>query len=406
MSKSAADFDVIIVGAGMVGAALACALGGSELKVAVIEARPINTDWPEQADAIDGFDPRVSALTVASQAFLQRLDIWSAIRERRISPYRQMHVWDAEGTGNIHFAADDINQPVLGHIVENRVTATALLQKIQQHRNIECIAPVTLEAIQSTESGAYQIALDDGRSLSTDLLVAADGANSNVRSLAAMAMREWDYGHHAIVTTVKTEKPHQQTAWQRFLPEGPLAFLPLSTAEQQQHYSSIVWSAIPQYAENLMALDDAEFSLDLARAFEHRLGEVTDVSRRFSFPLRQRHAVDYIKTGIALVGDAAHTIHPLAGQGVNLGLMDALALSEELLRAEQRALNPGSLPVLQRYQRRRKAANLSMMAGMEGFKRLFEQPSLPVRWARNAGLRWLNKATPLKNQVMRQAMGL
>ncbi len=404
--KSSVEFDVIIVGAGIVGGALACALGGSGLKVAVIEAQPLNVEWPEQADAIDGFDARVSALTVASKQFLDRLDVWPRVVERRVSPYRQMHVWDAEGTGNIHFNADEINQPVLGHIVENRITSAALLQKIQQHSNIEFIAPVKLENIQPLEGDVYQLLLDDGRALTTDLLVAADGANSKVRNLVQMEIREWDYGHHAIVATVKTEQPHQQTAWQRFLPEGPLAFLPLATVDKQQQYSSIVWSAIPQYAENLMALDDADFSRALANAFEYTLGEVTEVSRRFSFPLRQRHAVNYVKAGVALIGDAAHTIHPLAGQGVNLGLMDALALSEELLRAKQRQINPGSLHVLERYQRRRKAANLSMMAGMEGFKRLFEQPALPVRWVRNAGMRWLNKTAPLKNKVMRQAMGL
>ena len=400
------QFDVIIVGAGIVGGALACALGDSDLKVAIIEAQPCKTDWPEQSDTITGFDMRVSALTAASTNFLADMGVWQAIQQRRISPYRQMHVWDAEGTGNIHFNADEINQPVLGHIVENRLVAYALLHKIRQHNAIELIAPAKLDTIEQLDDQKYQLSLDDGQQLSADLLVAADGANSKVRSLAEIKVREWDYDQHAIVATVKTERAHQQTAWQRFLPEGPLAFLPLATADKQQQFCSIVWSAIPSYAENIMAMDDAEFSTALTHAFENTLGQVIDVSRRFSFPLRQRHAVDYVKTGIALVGDAAHTIHPLAGQGVNLGLMDALALSEELLRAKQRGLNLGSLPVLERYQRRRKAANLSMMAGMEGFKRLFEQPALPIRWLRNIGMNWLDKARPLKNRVMRQAMGL
>ncbi len=404
--ESEKNFDIIIVGAGIVGGALACALGGSGFKVAVIEAQALSTDWPEQSEAIDGFDARVSALTVASKDFLNTMGVWDVISRRRLSPYNEMHVWDAEGTGNIHFKAGEINQPALGHIVENRITATALLQKLQQHNNITLIAPAKLETIQQREDHGFQLLMEDGRALYADLLVAADGANSKVRQHAGMEMREWDYGHHAIVATVKSEFPHQKTAWQRFLPEGPLAFLPLSTVDDQQQYCSIVWSAIPQYAENLMALDDADFSSALAMAFENTLGDVVAVSRRFSFPLRQRHAVNYVASGLALVGDAAHTIHPLAGQGVNLGLMDALALSEELLRARQRQLNPGSLPVLERYQRRRKAANLSMMAGMEGFKRLFEQPALPVRWLRNAGINWLDKTGPLKNAVMRQAMGL
>ncbi len=399
-------FDVIIVGAGMVGSALACALGGSSLSVAVIEAQTLSDSWPEQGDSVMGFDTRVSALTVASQRFLQSLGVWCLITDHRVSPYRHMHVWDAEGTGSIDFSAQDINQPVLGHIVENRLTATGLLKKLNQHRNVHLIASAAVDGLQSLDSGGYKLLLQDGRQYQAPLIVAADGARSNIRTQADFTMREWAYNHHAIVATVKTEKPHKETAWQRFLPEGPLAFLPLQSDAGNQQYCSIVWSAIPQYAENLMAQDDQLFADSLAAAFEYQLGDVLATSQRFSFPLGQRHAVDYCKPGLALVGDAAHTIHPLAGQGVNLGLMDVQVLSEELLRAEQRQLDVGSMAVLARYQRRRKAANLGMMASMEGFKRLFAQNALPVRWARNTGMRWLDKMTPLKHRVMRQAMGL
>ena len=296
----------------------------------------------------------------------------------------------------------------LGHIVENSITSSALVECLQHQSNIEVIAPAKLQGVSSTAATpyGYTLTLDDGRVLQSALVVAADGANSKVRRLLDIEMREWDYDHQAIVCTVATEKSHQHTARQRFLPEGPLAFLPLADASNGQQYCSIVWSAIPEYAEELMQMDDQHFSAALGRAFEHTLGDITSVSRRLSFPLRQRHAVDYVKPGLALVGDAAHTIHPLAGQGVNLGLMDVKVLSEELLRARRRQLDIGSQLVLGRYQRRRKAANLGMMAGMEGFKRLFERPSLPVRWARNTGMRWLDKALPLKHQVMRRAMGL
>ena len=406
MNNMTANYDVIIVGAGMVGSALACALGGSELSVAVIEARPLNDQWPASEEGVAGFDARVSALTVASQNCLQQWGVWPALAEQRISPYRKMHVWDAEGTASIDFAAADINQPVLGHIVENRLTSIALLRRMAQYTNIQSFAPATLASLQPQANSGYHLVLDDGRELTAALVVAADGAHSKIRSLADFPMREWDYGHHAIVTTVKTELPHGEMARQRFLAEGPLAFLPLAGAGTDQHYCSVVWSAIPSYAENLMALDEQAFNNSLARAFEHQLGNILASSRRFSFPLRQRHAVDYIKPGLALVGDAAHTIHPLAGQGVNLGLMDVQVLSEELLRAQQRQISPGDLSVLSRYQRRRKAANLTTMAAMEGFKRLFEQPALPIRWARNTGMRWLDKAPPLKHRLMRQAMGL
>lgn len=410
MNSAATQYDVIIVGAGIVGSALACALAGSSINVAIVEAQNVANQWPPQTDEVTGYDARVSALTVASQQFLQSLNVWDAMVEHRISPYRKMHVWDADGTGSIDFNAADINEPVLGHIVENRITATALMLQLKTQANIDVIAPAKLQNLSLHKPPSaqqfYQLTLQDGRHLNASLVVAADGANSKVRELAEVTMREWDYGHHAIVTTVETEHPHQQTAWQRFLPEGPLAFLPLANAAASEHFCSVVWSAVPQYVENLMQLDDAEFASALGQAFEYRLGEVKAISGRFSFPLRQRHAVDYIKPCLALVGDAAHTIHPLAGQGVNLGLMDVKVLAEELLRAQQRKLPLGQLHVLERYQRRRKAANLSMMAGMEGFKRLFEQPALPVRWARNNGMRWLNNFKPLKHRIMRQAMGL
>jgi 2-octaprenylphenol hydroxylase len=411
MNHSLMKFDVIIIGAGMVGSALACALGSSDIRVAIIEAQQIKTDWPDHADHIDGYDPRISALTTASQNFLQDIGVWSSVSQQRISAYNHMHVWDAEGTGSIDFNAEEINQAALGHIVENRVTATALLRGIEQHNNLQILSPAKLSTLELHNTGSadsfYHLSLECGRELQAPLVVAADGANSYTRRLAEFEMREWDYDHHAIVATVETERDHQQTAWQRFLPEGPLAFLPLATsASDDKYFCSIVWSAIPSYSENLMALDDDAFSLALANAFENKLGAIKAVSPRFSFPLRQRHAVDYVKPSLALVGDAAHTIHPLAGQGVNLGLMDVKALSEELLRAQQRQLELGSLAVLERYQRRRKAANLSMMVGMEGFKRLFEQPYLPVRWARNAGMRWLDGAAPLKHRLMRGAMGL
>jgi 2-octaprenylphenol hydroxylase len=406
MSAQAVVYDIVIVGAGIVGSALACALAKSSFNIAIIEAQERVIDRNEQATSVDGFDVRVSAITIASQQLLKDIGAWEIIAENRLSPYRHMHVWDAEGTGSIDFDADDINQPALGHIVENKVTADALTQCMNRQTNLHRIVPAILEEIEPLQNGAYLLTLVDGRQLQTSLLVAADGANSKVRALEHIAMREWDYNHHAIVATVKTELSHGHTARQRFLPEGPLAFLPLSSAQDDTHYCSIVWSAIPSYAENLMALTDDEFTEALAAAFEYQLGSISAVSRRFSFPLRQRHVVDYIKPGLALVGDAAHTIHPLAGQGVNLGLMDIKTLSEELLRSQQRGLSPGSIAVLERYQRRRKGANLAMMAGMDGLKRLFSETTLPVRWARNSGLRWLDKSKMLKRQIMKRAMGL
>jgi len=397
------EFDVIIVGAGIAGAALACALGDSELRIAIVEAQPLQQCWPEQGSAVSEFDPRVSALSPSSQQFLEQLAVWPAMAQQRISPYQHMQVWDAEGTGAIAFSSRDINSAVLGHIVENRITVSALQQQFSRAANVQALAPARLAAV-SLATG--ELTLEGGQRLRAPLLVAADGANSLLREQAGFELREWDYGHSALVTTVQHSAPHSYTARQCFLPEGPLAFLPLSTVGGGQQLSSIVWSSTPARAQQLLKLDDRAFALQLGRAFEGRLGVIEAVAPRYSFPLRQRHAIDYTRPGIALVGDAAHSIHPLAGQGINLGLMDVKVLAEELLRAQRRGLAPGDSSVLERYQRRRKGANLTMMAAMEGFKRLFGHRALPVRWLRNNGMRWLDQNPGLKNQLMRRAMGL
>lgn len=403
--------DVIIVGAGLAGSSLACALaqGDSHLRIALVESQVAAPLAMRLEDKVAGYDPRVSALTLASQQFLEDLGAWSTLSEQRLGAYREMHVWDAEGTGFVDFSAADIQQPQLGHIVENRLLLANLMAELKSLLNVHCLMPAKLAAM-NYEEGVRSVILEDGRELQAPLLIAADGANSFIRRTAGLETREWDYQHHAIVATVKTAKHHQYTAWQRFLSSGPLAFLPLGNAiedaESCGYFCSIVWSTSPEQAEQLMALDDGAFSKALGEAFEYRLGDIQAVSRRFSFPLRQRHAKDYIQPGLALIGDAAHTIHPLAGQGINLGFSDVQVLAEEILRARKRAVALSDESILQRYQRRRKGDNLAMMAAMEGFKRLFAEPRLPIRWLRNSGMRVFNQAAPLKHAVIRRAMGL
>lgn len=410
----AQHYDVVIVGAGLVGSAMACALAadkkGESLRIAVVEAG----GEPRTYQGVE-FDPRVVALTLASQELLDSVGAWPLIQQNRACPYTDMEVWDAEGTGNIHFDCREVQQPCLGHIVENSVITQALLQRLEAYPQITLLRPARVKHILRPEdAGQIQILLEDSDQLPTNkltasLLLAADGANSKVRELANMATREWSYGHDAIVTTVRTEQPHQFTAWQRFLPSGPLAFLPLQTETEtclETHYSSIVWSVKSELGPDLMTLSDDDFMRELGNAFEHRLGTITEVARRFTFPLRQRHAVDYIQDNIALLGDAAHTVHPLAGQGVNLGFLDVCAMRDEILRACQRELPLHDSSILKRYQRARKSHNLSMMGVMEGFKRLFGADHLQVRWLRNEGMRQLNSLPMLKNAVVKQAMGL
>jgi len=401
MNAEVTVFDVIIVGAGIAGSALACALADSDLRIAIVEAQPLQQGWPEQGGSVTGFDPRVSALSPSSQLFLEQLQVWPAMAQQRISRYCHMQVWDGEGTATVNFSARDINCETLGHIVENRITTAALQQQFSAAANVQVFAPARLATVSIA---AGELTLENGQRLRAPLLVAADGANSLLRQQAGFELREWDYGHSAVVTTVRHSAAHGHTARQCFLPQGPLAFLPLNAGGQQ--LSSIVWSNTPVRAQQLLALDDRAFAAQLGRAFEERLGKVEALAPRYSFPLRQRHAIDYTRAGIALVGDAAHSIHPLAGQGINLGLMDVKVLAEELLRAQQRGVAVGDSAVLERYQRRRKGANLTMMAAMEGFKRLFGERALAARLLRNTGMRWLNQSPTIKHQLMRAAMGL
>jgi 2-polyprenylphenol 6-hydroxylase len=393
--------DLIIVGAGMVGSTLALALEGCGLKIVVLDASPLEVvDFDPQG----GFEPRVSALSAASQRILQRVGAWPGIAARRASPYTDMHVWDGSGTGQIHFSAETVHAEVLGLIVENRIVQDALLETMQRHGQARLIGNARVEQLVRTDEG-WQLTLADGRELHTTLLIAADGANSAIRRLAGCETREWDYLHQAIVTSVRCREPHQRTAWQRFTDDGPLAFLPLER-DGDRHWCSIVWSVTETEATRLMALDDAAFRTALGRAFEERLGEVLEVDPRLCIPLRQRHAKRYVQPGLALIGDAAHTIHPLAGQGVNLGLLDAAVLAEVLKAAIARGERVADVQVLSRFERRRMPHNLAMMAAMEGFERLFQADPLPLRWLRNTGLKAVQALPEAKALFVRQALGL
>lgn len=400
-------YDIVIVGAGLVGATLALAIANepscAALSIAVIEPAAA----PKRFQGAN-FDPRVVALTRNSERLFTRLGVWRAILEQRACAYQHMFVWDGEGTGHIVFDCHDFHEPNLGHIVENSVILHAVLENLSDCANVSILRshPITAIDLNNGAAPITDVILDNGMVLQTQLLLAADGANSKVRELLAMSTREWDYGHSAIVTTVRASYPHQFTAWQRFMTTGPLAFLPLRRSDGDDHYCSIVWSLANDRLAEMMALDDRVFAIRLATAFEQRLGAIESVAQRFSFPLRQRHAVRYTQPGVALVGDAAHTIHPLAGQGVNLGLLDVQALAAELGRACQRRVPLADGSILRRYQRARMGHNLTMMGVMESFKRLFGSVDPVLHVARNAGMTGLNRMSLLKNTVAKQAMGL
>jgi len=402
----AREFDILVVGGGMTGSALALGLSQQGWQVGLVEGseRQALTQAPVQASSVADFEPRVSAISGASQALLDKLGVWQTVASERHCPYQKMTVWDGDGTGRIHFDAADLQVLELGAIVENRTLVRGLFKAL------DVSAVELIDGVKVTgwwQDGAQRgIELADGRRLGGRLVVAADGANSRLRQWVGLPVREWDYDQQAIVCTVQTAQSHRFTAWQRFSPTGPLAFLPLRTESGAEQFCSIVWSQDTEEARRLMALDDAEFSAELERAIERELGAVQAISRRYAFPLRQRHAKDYIAAGFALVGDAAHSIHPLAGQGANLGFADVKALLDELSRARRAGLSPDQDLVLARYQRRRKAENLAMMAAMEGFKQLFARDELPLRWLRNTGMRWLDGLGPIKHRLAAEAMGL
>ncbi len=389
-----ADYDVVVVGAGMVGATLTLALSEKGLRVAVIEACEPQLEWPAGSH-----DLRVSAVTEASGQIFRSLGVWQTMVVSGVSPFSDMHVWDAGGGGEIHFDCAGIGAASLGHIIENRVIQAALVGRLQRQGRADWFCPDTVDAFDVSEE-RVSITLASGGQLSARLLAAADGGRSRIREMAAIETRGWRYDQTAVVATVKTEKPHQETAWQRFLETGPLAFLPLSDGQ-----SSIVWSTSPEQAASLLTLDDEVFCAELAKAFDYRLGAVTATGSRAAFPLQLQHAKNYVLPRLALVGDAAHTIHPLAGQGVNLGLLDAATLAEVLAEASAMKRDPGAMPVLRRYERWRKGDNLLTMAVMDGFKRLFGAQSAPLRWLRNRGLSLVDSMEPVKHQIMYQAMG-
>lgn len=399
-------YDVIVVGAGIVGATMAVALSGSDLNIALVEASELRSGWPPIENTVTGYDVRVSAITPASKQFLDDIHVWEDIASQRFSPYFDMNVWDGDGTASIQFSAKDYALSELGFVVENRIIAAALINRLRELRDVSLHSESLIEAIEQVDGGGYCIDIKGGERLSAEVLIAADGANSCIRNFAGFDTRQWSYGQTAIVATVKTGFSHKDTAIQRFSPSGPLAFLPLADSDDGQRLCSIVWSVTDDIANDLMALEPEDFKQHLAEAIEMRLGRIESLGSRRSFPLQQQHAVDYVKPGLALIGDAAHSIHPLAGQGVNLGLKDANCMVKELLRAKQRGLGLGDIAVLKRYQRSRKSDNLAMMAAMDGFKRLFEQPDPAIRWVRNAGMAWLDRRNSMKSFLVARAAGL
>ncbi|MDX1455858.1 MAG: UbiH/UbiF/VisC/COQ6 family ubiquinone biosynthesis hydroxylase [Gammaproteobacteria bacterium] len=396
-APAAIQRDVIVIGGGMVGAAFAAAAAREGLSVALVDAA---TPKPYVQGA--EYDLRVSALSRASQAMFERLGAWPLIEAQRLGPFRDMHVWDAGGEGAVHFSAADLGEPALGHIVENSLVQSSLWQVLE--RDSERVSIFSPDAVTSIEKGSSSVAvsLKSGTMLQAKLLVAADGAGSATREQFGIGVSGAAYQQRGLVAVVRGEKGHGEVARQRFLPGGPLALLPLD----DEHAVSIVWSLPESDAERLLALDDAAFLAELTAASDGVLGQLQSVSKRAAFPLRRQHAERYVDPRLALIGDAAHVVHPLAGQGANLGFLDAASLAEVLGEARRAGKDIGSLRVLRRYERWRKGDNLATLWTMDGFKKLFSNDDTMLAKLRNTGFALFDRATPLKHAAIRKAMGL
>jgi 2-octaprenylphenol hydroxylase len=386
-------YDVLIVGGGMVGLTLANALCDSGLSIGIIEQRTP----PEVTDEIDN---RVSAINRASMQIFKSTGVWGTMTAKRACAFQEMHVWDATGAGSIHFDGAELGLDALGYIIENTIIQQALLQGVENADNVDWLCPSQIDSIELSED-SHRVHLEGGKKLECKLLVGADGARSIVREAAGIEFKRSSYGQRGVVCTVATEQPHAETAWQCFLPSGPLAFLPLVDGR-----SSIVWSLDENRVEEILALGDESFCRELEQAFGYQLGAVTSASARAAFPLGHGHVNQYVQHGLALVGDAAHNIHPLAGQGANLGFLDAASLAEVVLQAKQASRQWWASHTLRKYERARKGDNRLMETSMTGFKVLFGNDNPLLSMLRNAGLGLTDQVPAVKYRLMKHAMGL
>lgn len=389
------DVDIVIVGGGMAGGMLAVALAAAGLDIHLLDAAAAPNLPTGEAEQ------RVVSLTEASCHLLKNTGVWPHLDAARLAPFEHMQVWDSDGCGRVAFHARDLAAPALGYIVENRHLVAALHARVTALDNVIWQQQVAVTKLAETTAG-WQVTLANGESLNCRLLIGADGARSMVRDAAGISVGRKDSGHRALVTRLTTEKPHGDCARQWFMTSGPLAFLPLFG---DGHQVSIVWSAVETRAHQLAALSSEELAVALERASEGLLGHIRVETPPVFFPVHELHAADYISRQVALVGDAAHVIHPLAGQGINLGLLDAAVLAEEVLAAVKKQQDFASPALLARYQRRRRGHNLMMQQSMRAFQTLFAQQPPALRWLRNTGMAWINRAGPLKQRVAAEALG-
>lgn len=386
------QFDCVVVGGGMVGAASALSLAALGLKVAIIERSEPETYSPEQV-----YDLRVSAISLASEQLLKQLGAWQQIEQWRLCPYKRLAVWESV-QAYTEFNANDIEQSHLGHIIENRLIQLSLWQRIHSHQNIKLFCPESLISIeQSTHSARLTLS---SQIIESKLVIAADGANSQVRKLVNIGTTGWDYAQSAMLINVKTALPQQDITWQQYFPTGPVAMLPMPG-----NNASLVWYHQKDEISRLSSLANVNLQQEIQQNFPERLGNV-EVIAKAAFPLTRRHANQYCKGRVVLLGDAAHTINPMAGQGVNLGFKDVKALQTVLAEAIGNGEFWYASSVLMRYEKKRRKDNLLMMSTMDALYLSFSHQSTAAKLARNIALSMVNKAPFLKNKALAYACGI
>ena len=393
--------DAVVAGGGVVGAATALMLAREGLSVALVEPRHPNAWSPEARDL------RVYAFAPDNAGLLEDLGVWAAVRDARAQPYRRMRVWDAAGGDALAFDADTLSRPQLGWIVENALLVDRLWAALPA-AGVRLHCPARIEALQQDDAGV-QLQLDDGVQLRARFAVAADGAQSALRGLAGIGCTRHDYAQRGLVGFIASEQPHQDTCWQRFLPTGPLAVLPFNgdgDVELQGHISSIVWTLPDAEAVRLLAADEATFNTELTAALGGELGTMRLLSPRAAFPLQRQLAETYIRQQVILVGDAAHAVHPLAGQGVNLGLRDVAALRDTLRKAAQRNADPASPARLARWARTRRSESVVAAHAFDAINRAYSNDAVWPTLLRGHALGIAGKVPPLSRALWRHAAGI
>lgn len=385
--------DVVVIGGGMVGAAAALGLAQAGFTVTVVENRK-----PRPFDASQPPDLRISAISASSVALLESIGVWKTLRHMRSAAYRGLETWEWEAS-RVSFSAQELGIPELGYMLENEVLQLALWQHLEQMPNISLMVPAELKTIAQNQD-VWNVELSDGREIETKLVLGADGANSSVRAQAGIGVRGWQYRQSCMLITVQTQEDPLDVTWQQFTPQGPRAFLPL-----WDNWASLVWYDSPARIRQLIALPMSQLTQEIKHTFPARLGDVTAIAAG-SFPLVRRHANRYVQSGLALLGDAAHTINPLAGQGVNLGYRDVDALLDVVINARQQGEIWYSEEILKRYQHRRRPDNLLMQAGMDLFYSAFSNELKPLQLVRNLGLMAAERSGELKKRALKYALGL